>query len=137
VMMSVSWIGPTPSDVTFNLPSPITPPSDSMTTSPLTVTASNTASTGSYTLRVTGTSGVLTHQVDITVQITAAATTNGTTIVTPTVTVTTEQPPSYPPSFWEQIPGGATTLLIALIAMIAIIAVAASRRGHKTKNISR
>lgn len=137
VMMSVSWIGPTPSDVTFNLPSPITPPSDSMTTSPLTVTASSIASTGSYTLRVTGTSGVLTHQVDITVQITAAATTNGTTIVTPTVTVTTEQPPSYPPSFWEQIPGGATTLLIAVIAMITIIAVAASRRGHKTENISR
>jgi len=136
VMMSVSWIGPTPSGVTFNLPSPITPPSNSMTTSPLTVTASSDASIGSYTLRVTGTSGVLTHQVDITVQITAAATTNGTTIVTPTVTVT-EQPPPSLPSFWEEIPGGSTTLLIAVIALIAIIAITASRRGHKTEKISR
>ncbi len=136
VMMSISWIGPTPSDVTFNLPSPITPPSNSMTTSPLTVTVSSTASTGSYTLRVTGTSGVLTHQVDITVQITATTITNETTIVTPTVTVTEEQPMLSPPSFWEQIPGGVNTLLIAVIALIAIIAIVASRRGHKTERIS-
>jgi hypothetical protein len=42
-----------------------------------------------------------------------------------------EAAPISPPSFWEQIPGGMTTLLIAAIAVIAIIAVAAVRRGHR------
>jgi len=46
-------------------------------------------------------------------------------------------PPPPPPPFWEQIPGGLTTLIIAAIAIIAIIAVAATRRGHKADNISR
>jgi hypothetical protein len=87
VALSPSWVGSAPSDVTFTLPTPVTPPSGSTANSPLTVTAGNTASTGSYTLRVTGTSGSLTHLVDISVQITAAATTTGTT--TPTTEATT------------------------------------------------
>jgi hypothetical protein len=136
VILTASWIGAIPSGVTLNLPSPIIPPSNSMTTSTLTVTASDVASTGSYTLRITGTSGAMIHQVDITVQITSAPTTNGTTITTPTITIT-EQPPSSTPSFLEQIPGGAITLLIAVIVIISIIAAAASRRGHKNKSISR
>lgn len=88
VALSPSWVGSAPSGVTFSLPGPVTPPSGSTASSPLTVTASSAASTGSYTLRVSATSGSLTRQVDIGVQITAAATTTGPTTATATVTTT-------------------------------------------------
>ncbi len=86
-----SWFGSAPSSgVTFSLPTPVTPPSGSTATSTLTVSASGGASTGSFTLRVTGTSGSLTHFVDVTVQINAATTSTTTsTPTTATVTVTT------------------------------------------------
>ncbi len=48
-----------------------------------------------------------------------------------------EAAPPPQASFLDQIPGGLTTLIIAAIAIVAIIAVAATRRGHKTDNISR
>lgn len=77
VVLSPSWLGSAPSDVAFTLPSPVTPPSGSTATSPLTIAATGSASVGSYTLRVTGTSGSLTHLVDISVQIAAATSTTG------------------------------------------------------------
>ncbi len=93
VDLSASWVGSAPSSVTYNLPTPITPPSGSTATSPLTVIATGSASTGGFILRVTGISGSLTHQVDINVEITAAATTvtspSTTAPTTETATVTT------------------------------------------------
>ena len=72
VSLSTSWLGVAPSGVTVDLPSPVTPPADANGTSTLTVTAAAAASTGVFTLRVTGASGALTHTVDIPVTITAA-----------------------------------------------------------------
>lgn len=80
-----SWVGTAPSGVNFVLTSPITPPSGSTATSPLSVTADPTASTGSFTLRVTGTSGALSHSVDLTIQVSASATTSATTSSTTSV----------------------------------------------------
>jgi len=80
-----SWVGTAPSGVNFVLTSPITPPSGSTATSPLSVTADPTSSTGSFTLRVTGTSGALSHSVDLTIQVSASATTSATTSSTTSV----------------------------------------------------
>ena len=89
VALTVSWVGVAPSDVTLILPSPITPPAGSTASSPLTVNAGMTASTGVFMLRVLGTSGALSHFVEITVQIAAAATT---TTTSPTGIATTTGP---------------------------------------------
>jgi len=60
-----------PSSVTTALnPEQVTPPPDATTTSTLTVSVGTTATLGSYTLTVTGTSGTLTHSVDILLEIT-------------------------------------------------------------------
>ena len=80
-----SWVGTAPSGVNIAITSPVTPPSGSSATSPLSVTADPTASTGSFTLRITGTSGALSHGTDITVQVSAAATTSTTTSSTTSV----------------------------------------------------
>jgi len=59
-----------PSDVTATLnPEQVTPPPDGLTTSTLTVSVDTTATLGSYTLTVNGTSGTLTHSKDITLEI--------------------------------------------------------------------
>jgi hypothetical protein len=70
VSLSASWVGTTPSGVTcsFNK-NTVTPPSNGQDSSILTITASSSASTGSFTLRVTGTSGSLTRTVDIAITI--------------------------------------------------------------------
>jgi len=70
VSLSASWVGTTPSGVTCSFSkNTVTPPSNGQDSSILTITASSSASTGSFTLRVTGTSGSLTHYADITVVI--------------------------------------------------------------------
>ncbi len=81
VMLVASWVGTAPTDVNFALPSPITPSTGGIASSPLTITAGPSASVGAFMLRVTGTSGSLTHTVspDISVQVTAAGTTTTTT----------------------------------------------------------
>ena len=89
VTLSWSWLGSAPSDVTVDLPSPLTPPADGIGTTTLTVTAAATATTGDYTVTVTGVSGALTHTVDVPISISAAATTTTTTATTPTTTATT------------------------------------------------
>ena len=65
VDLSYSWIGSAPSGVSVSLPGPVTPTPATPATSPLTVSASSSSSTGSFTLAVTGTSGALTHSVNL------------------------------------------------------------------------
>jgi len=70
VQLSVSGA---PSGVTATLsPSQVTPPPDSSTISTLTVSVDTTATPGSYTLTVTGTSGALAHSIYISLEIIAA-----------------------------------------------------------------
>jgi hypothetical protein len=74
VSLSCSWFGATPLGVTFSLSrSTITPPPNGKGTSNLTVTASSTAVAGTYTLRITGTSGSLSNYVDIVVTVLSAS----------------------------------------------------------------
>jgi len=74
VNLSCSWFGATPSGVTFSLSrSTITPPPNGKETSNLTVTASSIAVAGTYTLRITGTSGSLSNYVDIVVTVLSAS----------------------------------------------------------------
>ncbi len=89
VALSGSWVGSAPADVTFSLPTPITPPSGASATSPLTVNAGATASVGSFILRVTGTSGSLLHVVDVAVLILATTLTSTTTSSTTSSTAST------------------------------------------------
>jgi len=77
VQLSVSGA---PSGVTATLsPSQVTPPAGGSTTSTLTVSVGTSATTGSYPLTVTGTSGALTHSAYVSLEITAL-------------------PPNYPPT---------------------------------------
>ena len=96
VSLTASWIGSAPAGVSASVTSPVIPTSGSSASSPLTVTASSVASTGTFTIRVIGVSGSLTHTVapDITVQISAVSTSS--TIMNSTTTSTL--PASPPPS---------------------------------------
>lgn len=94
VILAASWVGVAPSGVNVVLSSPVTPPSGSTATSPLLVTADPGASTGTFTLRVTGVSAALSHSVDTIIQISAAgptttATATSTTTVSSVSTSTT------------------------------------------------
>jgi len=91
VTLTASWVGTAPANVNYALTSPVTPPSGGTASSPLTITAGSGASTGSFTLRVTGASGSLTHTVDVIVQITATgtATTSTTSPAGPTCLIAT------------------------------------------------
>jgi hypothetical protein len=89
VTLTPSWVGTAPSDVNFALPTPITPSSGSTATSPLSVNAGPSASTGSFTLRVTATSGSISHTVDIDVQVTGATTSTTTTPAAPKCLIAT------------------------------------------------
>lgn len=82
VALSNSWMGSAPSGVTVNIPGPITPPSGSTATSTLTVSASPGSSLGSFTLSIIGTSGALTHNVNVGIVITAAGTTSSSSTTT-------------------------------------------------------
>lgn len=74
VGLSYSWFGSAPGGVTVSLPGPVTPLPDDSATSGLQVSASGTATVGTFTLRVTGSSGATSKSVDISVQITEPAT---------------------------------------------------------------
>jgi streptogramin lyase len=80
VTLTYSWFGTAPSGVSINLPGPVTPPSGGTATSTLTVTLASDASSGTFTLAVTGTSGALTHSANVGLTIgTATSTTTATT----------------------------------------------------------
>ena len=72
VTLTASWLGSAPASITASIGSPITPVSGGTATSMLVVTAGSSASPGNFTIRVTGTSGSLTHILtpDIIVQVT-------------------------------------------------------------------
>ena len=89
VALSWSWLGTAPSDVTVDLPTPVTPPADGIGQSTLTVTAEATATIGDYTVTVTGVSGALTHTKDVLISISAATTTTTTSATTAATTTTT------------------------------------------------
>lgn len=74
VALSHSWFGGTPSDVTVNLPGPVTPPPDDSATTTLQISAGGSATTGTFTLRVTGSIGTISKSVDVSVEITATPT---------------------------------------------------------------
>jgi len=74
VTFATSWVGASPTEVSAPAPGPVTPVPDGTGTTVLTVTAGPSASVGLFTLRVTGTSGSLTHSADISVTISAAVT---------------------------------------------------------------
>ncbi|MGD0425033.1 MAG: CFI-box-CTERM domain-containing protein [Candidatus Bathyarchaeia archaeon] len=61
VTLVASWLGYTPQGVNLSITSPITPLPNGTVAVPLTITASSTASTGTFALQVTGTSSMLTH----------------------------------------------------------------------------
>jgi len=82
VSLSASWIGNAPSGVMCSFSkNSVTPPSNGYDSSTLTITVSSSASIGSFTLRVAGTSGSLTHTVDITVTFFTTPSTKGTLVV--------------------------------------------------------
>jgi hypothetical protein len=88
VELSYSWFGNAPSDVAIGLSGPVTPPPDDNGTSTLQVSVGDTATTGAFILRITGTSGTLSHTVDVGVEITEAPTPTPSPTPTPTPTPT-------------------------------------------------
>jgi len=72
VGLSLAWIETAPSGVTVSLPTSVTPLPGGTATLALTVAANSKSSTGTFPLRVTGTSGALRHSLDVRVQIAAA-----------------------------------------------------------------
>ena len=81
VTLVASWLGYTPQGVNLSITSPITPLPNGTVAVPLTVTASSTASTGTFAVQVTGTSGTLTHSLvsAILVQVSQSASTTSNT----------------------------------------------------------
>jgi streptogramin lyase len=84
VQLAGSWVGPIPSGVVYTLPSPVSPPPGRGVSSTLIISASPTASVGTFTFQVNGTSGSLTHKVNL-----------GVTIATGVADFTLTASPSY------------------------------------------
>jgi hypothetical protein len=73
VDLSGSWVGAAPTGVTFSFATSVTPPADATATSTLLISAEPSASAGTFTFRITGASGALSHAADVQIEITAAA----------------------------------------------------------------
>jgi len=71
VELNGAWSGTQPLGVALTLPTPVTPAPGRGVTSTLIISASPTASAGSFAFRVTGTSGSLTHTTNLEVTIVA------------------------------------------------------------------
>ncbi len=69
VSLGADWTGAIPSGVVVSLPGPITVPADGSASSTLTITADNSASTGSYPLIVTASNGIISHSTQVLVTI--------------------------------------------------------------------
>ncbi|HXY83326.1 MAG TPA: CFI-box-CTERM domain-containing protein [Candidatus Saccharimonadales bacterium] len=96
VSLSASWVGAAPAGVSATVTSPVVPVSGSAASSPLTITATPGASSGNFTVRIIGTSGMLTHTVtpDITVQVLTATTTTSAAMSSTTSALPVTPPPS-------------------------------------------
>lgn len=70
--LSVGWIGSTPSGVTFTFATLVSPPPGGTTAVTFTVTASSAASVGTFTFRISGTTGLLRHSIDLAVQVSSS-----------------------------------------------------------------
>jgi len=71
VSLSFSWVGSAPTGVTPSLSAySVTPPAGSTATSTLNIATSATTAPGSYVVRITGVSGILTHSADVTFTVT-------------------------------------------------------------------
>jgi streptogramin lyase len=73
VVLDYSWAGTAPSGVSVSIPSPVTPPAGSTATSTLTVTTTSSATLGTFTLQVSGSSGALSHGTNIALTVAPAA----------------------------------------------------------------
>jgi uncharacterized membrane protein len=74
VTFSGSWIGSSPTGVTFYFtPNSVTPPANGNVYANVTINVSSTASTGTYTLRINATSGFTSKYADLTVNILPSA----------------------------------------------------------------
>ena len=69
ITLSASWFGMSPQGLSFTIPGSATPPDDGSTPAAVTFSASTTAQPGTYTLNLVGTSGSLSHAVNILVQV--------------------------------------------------------------------
>ena len=69
VLLSYSWLGSAPAGVTVTVTSPITPGPGTPATSTLTVSTTSSASTGPFTLVLSGSSGSLSHTANLGVTI--------------------------------------------------------------------
>nr|MDO8135096.1 zinc ribbon domain-containing protein [Candidatus Njordarchaeum guaymaensis] len=126
VTFATSWVGASPTEVSAPAPRPVTPVPDGTGTTVLTVTAGPSASVGSFTLRVTGTSGSFTHSADISVTISAAVTPTSTPTSTPTPSPTLTPTPTPTPTYI----GLPETVFIA-ITVIILIAIAMRHRRKR------
>ena len=69
VTLGAAWTGTAPDGVIVSLSGPVTIPADGSASSTLTITADNSASTGSYPLMITATNGILSHSTQVLVMI--------------------------------------------------------------------
>jgi len=90
VSLSASWLSVAPTGVSVNLGGPVTPLSNAVASTTLTISASTTTPTGSYLLQVNGFSGLpgslLVHTANVTVQVTSPGATTITSTITPSST---------------------------------------------------
>jgi streptogramin lyase len=73
VQLAGSWLGTEPSGVAYTVPSPVSPSPGGTASSNLILSASPTASIGTFTFQINGTSGSLIHTVNLGVTIAAGA----------------------------------------------------------------
>jgi hypothetical protein len=71
ITLVASWLGSSPTGVTFNLASPITPQPNTSVNTILTVATSSSIPAGSYYLQIMATSGTLSHSTNLLVSVTA------------------------------------------------------------------
>ena len=86
VSLSASWLSVAPNGVSVNLGGPVTPLSNAVASTTLTISASTTTPTGSYLLQVNGFSGLpgslLAHTANVTVQVMSPTATTITSTIT-------------------------------------------------------
>jgi len=99
VALSASWIGTAPAGVDLTITSPITPSSSEIGFGHLIITASPSASVGTFAVQVTGTSGSLTHSLGSNIAVTilqAVSTRSSTSSTTSSTTSVATLPTTCP-----------------------------------------